>query len=227
MTGQAGVVGQIVGGSVDPLAAGFHLESEVFGVVVAIAAHDVEDHAPEQFGLLGVGPRQPVAELEEFEVIEIRHPEVGMHQSGDAVDVPAAVAGTAVEAAGDEVGVAFVARDQPGFGHVDSGGAGHPRVQVLDRAGGPVGGRDPRRELGQPVAVAVRQVIGAGDGGAVGFVDSDQDFRARAAGGGSVPDKRIQQFRSVAQVLPGGCKSDGREIQGRYMGVPDAVVGLV
>jgi len=37
---------------------------------------------------------------------KVRHVEVEMHQSGNAVDMSAAVAGVAVEAAGDEVGVA-------------------------------------------------------------------------------------------------------------------------
>ena len=138
MAGQACVVGEVVGGGIDPLAVRLHLEGEVPGVIVAIAADYIEHHAPEQLDLLGVGTRQPVAELEEFEVIEVRHSEVGMHQAGDAVDVPVPIAGEPVEASGYEVGVALAPRDQPCFSHSDSRGAGHSRVQVLDCAGGPV-----------------------------------------------------------------------------------------
>ena len=136
-------------------------------------------------GFFGMRSCEQVAEFEQLEVVEVRHAKVRLHQAGDAVDMPAAVARQAVEAAGQEVRVVFPAGNQAvsAMRIPASRAIREYRYSIApdERESGRVAGG----KLGQPVAVAIRQVFGAGDDRFAGVLNADEDFRARAAGRGS------------------------------------------
>ena len=68
------------------------------------------------------------------------------------------------------------------------------------------------------MAVAIRQVFGAGDDRFAGVLNADEDFRARAAGRDSVARKRLQNLGGSAFVLPRGLDPDGGQIQNIGLG---------
>src|SRR5665213_161117 len=171
--------GQVVRGREAPAAVGSVDERVLLRMIVAVMRHDVEDHPPYHLFDLLVAAGHAAHQTQQIIVVDLRDDPLDVEHAGGGDDVVPPAACCAIETLAPEVRAgARRGRDEAVVGDVDTGSAGHPSIDTLERAD--VLHVVRTGKFHEPAVVSVGNLLDSGTR-MTGRVHRDQNFRTCTA----------------------------------------------